>query len=145
MLSIFYETFYEALCLDVLGGKNTFLWFLTVITGIFVIDSWRGIIAQNVFFKSNKSTESIRQKANSTLLREVLEIINTTTSTRTTEIEAAAATLVFYLPLLLKAVKFVEIISELMTLTILVTFILSLRSNRIYKQIKRAKPTIFNR
>lgn len=141
MLSIFYE----ALCFDVLGARKTLLWLLTVLTGILTFDSCRGIIAQNTFFKNQKSLESTHQKANSTLLRDVLEIINTTTSTKTITIESITATMIFYVPLLLNATKFVEATSEIMTLTVVLTFFSSGRSNRIYNHIKKAKPTVFNK
>ena len=45
----------------VLGVKETILWFLTVITGILVFDSWRGILAQETFFKTNKSADAIHK------------------------------------------------------------------------------------
>lgn len=129
----------------VLGVKETILWFLTVITGILVFDSWRGILAQETFFKANKSTDVIRKKTNTTLLRDVLGILNTTTKTNTSTIISVVAALFFCVPIFLNATQFVSVVSELMTLTVVITLILSRRSNRIYKRIKAAKPTIFNK
>lgn len=110
-----------------------------------MFDSWCGILAQKTFFKANKSIEAIHKKANTTLLRDVLEILNTTTKTNTSIVISFIAALFFCIPIFLKAIEFVDIVSELMTLTVAITLILSRRSNRIYKRVKEAKPTVFNR
>lgn len=127
----------------VLGIKETFLWFLTVTTGVLVFDSWKGIIAQETFFKENKSTDVIHKKTNTTLLRDVLKILDTTTETNTSTIISFVAALLFCIPIFFNATEFVRVVSELMTMTVVITFILSRRSNRIHKRIKTAKPTVF--
>lgn len=128
--------------LAVLGPKETLKWGITVLTAVLLIDSWRGIIAQAAFFKANETESVIHEKTNGTLLRYVLGILNTSMSTNAETVVSFFAALLFCVPIFLEATSLISVVSNIMQLAIVITLVLSRRSNRIVKSIESAKPTL---